>query len=355
MKVSSGKSQRSTMKMVKEGASGAQPSLAGTGVALPESFVFSKSKVRTGPFILDARAEFKKMLKKQTLNRWYNRNMKNLKERIKIIFGLMQKICKILELQVSTFCLSVNIFDAIISKYPVEASQMIPLGIIAVVLGSKMNETNDKVITLADISRYIIPLDVGFLAKMERKAFSVLGFQLNMVLPENLICFLLHQFLNEGHDFFGGKREDKTELTSRFLNIVNYLNLLTLVDYTFYKYTSVAVAVSIIMFARKLCGFEETWPSFLEEFTGISSSHVTECVALISHRYKEQFVMKIFQKIDGENGEGVIDKSQFLNPNLVEDSTYKNSEVFFMDNGNISKYMNSLKTMDSFRKSCKNY
>ena len=49
MKVSSGKSQRSTMKMVKEGASGAQPSLAGTGVALPESFVFSKSKVRTGP------------------------------------------------------------------------------------------------------------------------------------------------------------------------------------------------------------------------------------------------------------------------------------------------------------------
>ena len=179
---------------------------------------------------------------------------------------------------------------------------MIPLGIIAVVLASKMNETNDKVITLADISRYIIPLDVTFLAKMERKAFSVLGFQLNMVLPENLICFLLHQFLSEEYDFFGGKKENKTEMTTRFLNIVNYLNLLTLVDYTFYKYTSVAVAVSIMMYARKLCGLKETWPDFLEKFTGISKDHVTECVGLINHRYKEQFVMKIFQKIDNEEG-----------------------------------------------------
>lgn len=354
MNVSSGKSQTSTIQVKKEIASETHESEANLPLYPLDLNVFSKSGVRTGPFILDAKAEFKKMLKKQTLNRWYNRNMKNLKERIKIIFGLMQKICKILELQVSTFCLSVNVFDAIISKYPVETSQMVPLGIIAVVLASKMNETNDKVITLADISKYIIPLDVGFLAKMERKAFSVLGFQLNMVLPENLICFLLHKFLSEKHDFFGIKGGDVKDMTSRFLNIVNYLNLLTLVDYTFYKYTSVAVAVSILMYARKLCGLEEVWPEFLQKFTGISKEHVTECVSLINHRYKEQFVMKIFQKIDSEHGEGGIDKTQFLNPNLVEDSTYKNSEVFFMDNEVISKYMKSLRTMDSFRKSLRN-
>jgi hypothetical protein len=354
MNVSSGKSQTSTIEVKKEMTSVTRESETNLPPCPLGLDVFRKSELRAGAFILDAKAEFKKMLKKQTLNRWYNRNMKNLKERIKIIFGLMQKICKILELQVSTFCLSVNIFDAIISKYPVESSQMVPLGIIAVVLASKMNETNDKVITLADISRYIIPLDVTFLAKMERKAFSVLGFQLNMVLPENLICFLLHQFLSKEQEFFGAQADESKELTSRFLNIVNYLNLLTLVDYTFYKYTSVAVAVSILMYARKLCGLEEMWPEFLEKFTGISKEHVTECVGLINHRYKEQFVMKIFQKIDSEHGDGGIDKSQFLNPNLVEDSTYKNSEVFFMDNEVISKYMKSLKTMDSFRRSLKN-
>lgn len=319
-----------------------------------QSNMFTEEKVHTGPFILDPTAEFKKMLKKQTLNRWYNRNMKNLKERIKIIFGLMQKICKILELQISTFCLSVNIFDAIISKYPVEKSQMVPLGIIAVVMASKMNETHDKVISLSDISKYIIPLDVGFLAKMERKAFTVLGFQLNMVLPENFICFLLHQFMSEKYDFFGGKKENQKDLTSRFLNILNYLNLLTIVDYTFYKYTSVAVAVSIMMYARKLAGLEDLWPEFLENFTGVSVSHVTECISLIEHRYKEQFVMKIFQKIDSEKEMGVIDKNQFLNPSFVEESTYKISENFFMDNEVISKYMKSLKTMDSFRKTLKN-
>jgi hypothetical protein len=319
------------------------------------SNIITRERMNTGPFILDPSAEFKKMLKKQTLNRWYNRNMKNLKERIKIIFGLMQKICKILELQISTFCLSVNIFDAIISKYPVEKSQMVPLGIISVVLASKMNETHDKVISLSDISRYIIPLDVSFLAKMERKAFTVLGFQLNMVLPENFICFLLHHFLSEEYDFFGGKNENKKELTSRFLNIVNYLNLLTIVDYTFYKYTSVAVAVSILMYARKLCGMEDLWPDFLQNFTGISVNHVTECIALIEHRYKEKFVMKIFQKIDNENEMEIINKNQFLNPSFVEESTYKISENFFMDNEVISKYMKSLKTMDSFRKTLKNY
>ena len=307
-------------------------------------------KTQTGSFILNPKKEFQKMLKKQTMNRWYNRQMKNLKDRIKIIFGLMQKICKILELQISTFCLSVNIFDAIISKYPMENSQLVPLGIIAVVLASKMNETHDKVITLSDISNYIIPLDVSYLAKMEQKAFSVLGFQLNMAHPESFICFLLHQFLSDEYDFFGGKIEDKEEMTSRFLNIVNYLNLLTLVDYTFYKYTSVAVAVSILMFARRLCGLESEWPDFLKEFTGISPDHVTECIALIEHRYEEKFVMKIFQKIDAENDEGVFKKNQFLNPKLVNESSQKISENFFMNNEAISKYMKSLKTMDSFKK-----
>ena len=306
------------------------------------------SNTQTGSFILNPKLEFKKMLKKQTMNRWYNPEMKNLKDRVKIIFGLMQKICKILELQISTFCLSVNIFDAIISKYPVESSQMVPLGIISVVLASKMNETHDKVITLSDISNYIIPLDVSYLAKMERKAFSVLGFQLNMVHPESFICFLLHQFLSDKFDFFGGKKDE--DMTSRFLNIVNYLNLLTLIDYTFYKYTSVAVAVSILMYARRLCGLESEWPDFLMEFTGITPDHVTECIALIQHRYEEKFVMKIFQKIDVDNNDGAIEQNHFLNPKLVNEPSQKISEDFFMNNEAISKYMKSLKTMDSFKK-----
>jgi hypothetical protein len=355
MNISSGHSQTTNIEMENETFDSKANKESKEGKLNFLANMINEERMNTGAFILDPQAEFKKMLKKQTLNRWYNRNMKNLKERIKIIFGLMQKICKILELQISTFCLSVNIFDAIISKYPVEKTQMVPLGIISVVLASKMNETHDKVISLSDISRYIIPLDVAFLSKMERKAFTVLGFQLNMILPENFLCFLLHQFLSEEHDFFGGKNENKKELTSRFLNIVNYLNLLTIVDYTFYKYTSVAVAVSILMYSRKLCGMEVLWPKFLEKFTGISVNHVTECIALIEHRYKEKFVMKIFQKIDSENEVDIINKNQFLNPSFVEESTYKISENFFMDNEVISKYMKSLKTMDSFRKTLKNY
>lgn len=351
MNVSSGRSQMTNIEMENEEFSEKNvPELAPADLILL-SRDLSQRTPNTGRFILNPEEEFKKMLKKQTLNRWYNKNMKGLKERIKIIFGLMQKICKILELQISTFCLSVNIFDAIVSKFPVEKSQMVSLGIISVVLASKMNETHDKVISLSDISRYIIPLDVKFLAKMERKAFSVLGFQLNMILPESFICFLLHHFLPNKAQFFGACAEELDELTSRFLNIVNYLNLLTIVDYTFYKYTSVAVAVSILIYARRLLGLENVWPEFLEKFTGISIGHVTECIALIDHRYKEKFLLRIFQKIDSENDSEMVDKSQFLNPNFVDESTYKISEKFFMDNEVVSKYMKSLKTMDSLRKS----
>lgn len=349
MNVSSGRSQMTNIELEDQGFSGKTVPELGPADSDLLSRDLSRQALNTGQFILNPEEEFKKMLKKQTLNRWYNKNMKSLKERIKIIFGLMQKICKILELQISTFCLSVNIFDAIVSKFPVEKSQMVPLGIISVVLASKINETHDKVISLSDISRYIIPLDVKFLAKMERKAFSVLGFQLNMVLPESFICFLLHHFLPDKAQFFGGDAEDG--VTSRFLNVVNYLNLLTIVDYTFYKYTSVAVAVSVLIYARRLVGLDDVWPSFLEEFTGISIGHVTECIALIDHRYKEKFLLRIFQKIDSENDSEMVDKSQFLNPNFVDESTYKISEKFFMDNEVVSKYMRSLKTMDSLRKS----
>lgn len=347
MNVSSGRSQATNADLEPEGLSAKSPTRAEAGV---EAGAPSRGAPHTGAFILNPAEEFRRMVQRQTLNRWYNRNMKSLKQRIKIIFGLMQKVCKILELQISTFCLSVNIFDAIVSKFPVEKPQMVPLGLIAVVLASKMNETHDKVISLSDIARYIIPFDVKFLAKMERKAFSVLGFQLNMVLPQSFISFLLHQFLSDKTHFFSAPPEETPALTSSFLKVVNYLNLLTVVDYTFYKYTSVAVAVSVIVYARRLLGLEDVWPGFLEEFTGISLAHVEECISLIDHRYQEKFLPKVFEKIDAEHECDALDRSQFLNPSFVDESTYKISEQFFMDNEVVSKYVESLKTMDSFRK-----
>ena len=308
------------------------------------------SRHPTGKFFISPAEEFQQMLGRQTLNRWYNRNLNNRKQRINVVFGLMQKVCQILELELSTFCLSVNVFDAVISKYPVEVSQMVPLGMIAVLLASKMNETHEKVISLSDISKYLIPLDVKVLASMEKKVFTVLNFQLNMVLPENFICFLLHLFLNEESGFFGDLRLS-SDLISRFLGIVNYLNLLTLVDYTFYKYTSIAVAVSILIQARNMLGLKEVWPEFLKTFTGISEDHVAECLNLIQMRYKDKFVMKIFQKIDAENRSSP--QPQLLNPTLAKDSTFVVSEKFFMSDETIHKYIKSLKTMDSFRKASK--
>lgn len=296
-----------------------------------------KNEVNPGKFVLQPAKEFERFMQRQTLNRWYNRGLASKKLRVQIAFGVMQKVCSILEFGTATFALGVHIFDAVISKFPVESKQMTSLGLVSVVLASKMNEPHYKLISLKDVSEFLIPKDVKELAAIERKVFSALGFRLNLVTPQEILNFLLHLFfLPENRNFFLGENASKEKGVS-FLTKVQTLSLLTLVDYTFYKYTSVAVAVSILIHARKLTGLE-AWPVELEKFTSIKEDHVSECLRLIEIRTRENFLARVFSAVDQQISKETL---EIKRKSFISDSTLNLSGKFFVNNQSISTIVGS--------------
>lgn len=297
----------------------------------------ARNVVNPGKFVLSPAKEFERLMQRQTLNRWYNRGLASKKLRVQIAFGLMQKVCSILEFGTTTFALSVHIFDALISKFPVETKQMTPLGLVSVVLASKMNEPHYKLISLKDVSEFLLPLEVTELAAMERKIFSALGFQLNLVTPQEILNFLLHLFLLPGNrEFFLGPGCTEKQAVS-FLTKVQTISLLTLVDYTFYKYTSVAVAVSILVHARKLSGLAP-WPVELEKFTSIKEEHIFECLRLIEIRTKENFLARVFSAVDQQISKESLDIKR---KSFISDSTLNLSGKFFVNSHSISTIVGS--------------
>ena len=325
-------------------------SLANSDNYIPSSLSslgFLSKETPFGSFIQYPQKEFQKMLEKQTLNRWYNKNLSSKSERLEVVLSYMQKICLILELQNSTFCLSVKIFDAVISKFPIDSKQMKILGVVSVMMASKMNERYDKVISLKDINTYLLPVEIPHLASMERKIFKVLNFQLNLIIPDNFIKFIIHLFFANESNFLETQSQNEEKI-NQFIQIVKYLQLITIVDYSFYKYTSIAVAVSVIMMTRCMMKFEEIWPSELEHFTGIKTEHVKECLDLLAIRFKEKFLMKVFNKLDNE-----ISSDSFILKNTDKLSISQTCEKYFLDDKCIEKFIQSLNTISSFRKTSK--
>ena len=109
----------------------------------------SKIKIKEKERLLRTKEEFNNLVRRQYFGRLYNPEFMNKQQRIKTLFGILQKTCKILELNLSTFFLTVHIFDATISKIPVSNEDMLRVGLVAMVLAAKINESNDKVITLS--------------------------------------------------------------------------------------------------------------------------------------------------------------------------------------------------------------
>lgn len=309
------------------------------------SLGFLSKESPLGGFIQFPQKEFKNLLKKQTNNRWYNKNLKSKSERLEVIFGYMQKICLVLQLQNSTFCLSVKIFDAVISKFPIELEQMKILGVISIMIGSKMNERHDKVLSLSDIKNYLLPVEIPILASIEQKVFQELNFNLNLITPDTLLQFLLHLFLSNQFNFFEIQTEN-TEDYSEFLQIVKYLQMITIVDYTFYKFTSIAVATSILIVGRCMLKLDEVWPKQMEYFTGIKIEHVKECIDLLTLRFQNKFLMKVFKKLDQK-----LSNDSFLVNAKNNFSISQASEKYFMNESCIKILIQSINTICSIKNS----
>ena len=259
--------------------------------------------------ILNPSKGFQKMLQKQPTNRWYNHLFSARKHRVSVIFGAMQKICSSLDFQMSTFCLAVSIFDAVISKFKMGMNDWKYLAVVCVMMASKVNEASSDVVSVRDISMYILPTNPKTLALVERKIFKILNLQLNMVTPYTFLQHLLHHFFNDEKHAFFQKENNHVKFYLKFLDNMFALLILTIADYEFYRFTSIAVAVSVLITARKQIGIQDVWPKHLEEFTNVKMADVQGCLDIIKNRIEQNFVEKILKSVDEKHVMGLVNKN----------------------------------------------
>jgi len=288
-----------------------------------------------------SQSELFELVRRQTFNRWYNKNILHPEARIRVLFGILQKTVKILNLRTQTFCLTVHIFDAMISKFPISKEQMFPMGLVAMQMASKIHESQGQLVSYGDINKFIFPFGVKEFCKIEQTIVKHLDFRINLVSPNEILLFLLDKFFKEEYEFFA-PFNDSRENKKKIISLIFKLHLITLVEYEFYKYTSLAVAVSIIIFSR-LCLNLNPWTEKMKNFVGISQKHVEECLKMLYQRYNDNYITILFQELD-QNQEQPENSNSSYNSALSSSSPLEQSQDYFLSDKTIKKYLSTLDT-----------
>lgn len=244
------------------------------------------------------KSEFEYMMRTQGSNRWYNSNICNRNERVRVLFGVIQKLCEMLDFSYRSFELAIHIFDSMASKFPIEKEQMLPVALVSLQLASKMHEKQESLVTYADFRTYIFEFEVSRFITLEKTIIEQLGFKLNIQGQSEFLDFFIHAFTSPGFGFFDGIPNDqKPAALKQFLELVFQLHLTTLVDYEFYHYTAFAVGYSIIGVARQLMGLTPFTPQMIA-FTKVEQENLGDCWLLLIKNHVEKFVPRVFMMLD---------------------------------------------------------
>lgn len=225
------------------------------------------------------KAEFLSHLAKQSTNRFFNPEIMYLPQRRSILFGFMKRVCQKLELKPSTFCSSVHIFDAVISKIKIKKKQLIPLAIVALQISSKFNEKQSQIFSYKDLDEHMFKIGVANYLQIEKSVLLILGFKINIVSPLQFLNILLREFFQKDYKFF----EEEVVLKAKgedFMRLCLGMHDHVLECYEMYKFTSVAVACSVIVHARILRGMDP-WSKMMESFSGISLDNLKLCISCV--------------------------------------------------------------------------
>jgi hypothetical protein len=276
---------------------------------------------------VDPKTSLHQLISRQSHNRWFNQSILHPGARIKVLFGILQKFCMTMEQQTETFVLAVHLFDTMISKFPLEKGKMIPIALVASQLATKTNELQGSALSYADLDQHIFSFGVQRFCSVEKMMLNQLDYRVNLVSPYRFLKFLLGEFFKDEYGFFPHS-ENLKMLKIKFIRLVMNLHLITLVDYQFYKFTSLAVSVSIIILARSFFDLSP-WTEQMMEFTEMNEESVSDCVHLLYDRYKSDFVSEIFTELDHEDNQ-IYDLSQNQNNILNENSLMKKSMEYLL-------------------------
>lgn len=272
---------------------------------------------------------FDSMVSNQSKNRWYNANVLFKKERIKILFGVIQKTSEILELNINTYCLAIHLFDALAAKFPLEKDEMLPISLVCMQIASKISENQGKIVSYKDLNEYVYNYGVDFFLQIEQTIMEHLDYKVNLATPNVILNFLIKKFIFKNSDFFGDLKENKY-IKQNFFKIIMNVHLITLVDYEFYQFSSLAVATSILAFSRILLGLEPL-PENISNFIGLTQNSINECLKMIYENYSINFLQIVFGQLDDELNNQTIQEN-IKEEEMKSNSLIQNSTLFFLSN-----------------------
>ena len=246
----------------------------------------------------------KKMVTKQAKNRYFNKNAYHLDYRVNLV-AFVQQLCNRLNYSMKTFYLSCSILDAVLSLYFIEQSQIKMLTVICVQLSAKMNENLDSIPELTAISKkFENEFTCDELMNCEAMVFKILDYNLNIVTSYDFITQFLYRGVVSSLDLkIGITAEERATVMNSFENLVFTLLEVTLKNYQFYKYSSIAVAATVIGCVRKFMGFGEIWNESLESLTFVSYKSIKSCIA-----YLEKSVSVVYPEF------GEVTMTEYLRP-----------------------------------------
>lgn len=142
------------------------------------------------------------LISRSEKNRCYNPSFDLKKIRIKIIFGVIQRLSHYFKLGLKTFFCSVNLLDFFLSNYSFKNHQLITLSFATLVLASKLLESSKKVILFSEIKPFMISNQETNFLDLERKILCHMNFNVNTVSSYDFLMYLLTEFFEERFFFF---------------------------------------------------------------------------------------------------------------------------------------------------------
>ena len=233
------------------------------------------------PFRLDSNTVLSEMIKKQSLNRYYNAQAHHLEYRTELI-AFVEELALKLDYSESTFYLAIAILDALLSLYAIDRKQIKMVCFMALNLAAKMEESNAKIPELSAIAQlFENQFDIQELVNCEALLVKVLGYNINIKTPYTFFEYFFSKGIVSDQDISRHSANIINEKMNQFEKLVSFFLQVSTNHYNFYKYTSIAVTTSAIACARKLMGFESTWTSDLENLTHVSWESIEQCSKML--------------------------------------------------------------------------
>lgn len=264
--------------------------------------------------------EFKRLLRNQLKNRYYNPLFDSKEERQILIKEVIFGVGKQLKLNEISLSLAIGIFDAVISKIWMSRSKMEIIAFVSLQLAVKLNGKDNVIITSC------LGASNFDLFQFERIILDLLGHDLNLKTPLHVaLKFLEIESL---------RSEIKSKLAcnaavSIFRQKLEDMHRVLTLDYDINSLTPAAIGTALVMMVRRHFGFKNLVLKELIELTQFKKSQILACYKLLLAQFQKSVKRQLEKEAELNGAPRLIDDSDFETFSFLSDSSTKKVSICF--------------------------